>query len=84
MPELINANTFVIGQYQLVHIGPVDNLSPAIGTASGETLSVAPVEVAEYPVVHREPLWLAERALMARCLCDGVGMVSTGQIPRAT
>lgn len=56
-------------------ICPVDNLPPAIGAASGDTLNVAPVEVTEYPVVQLEPLWLAERVLMARRLFNGVNMV---------
>lgn len=63
-------------------ICPVGNLPPAIGAASGDTLNVAPVEVTEYPVVQLEPLWLADGALMARHLFDGVSMVSIGQIPR--
>ena len=45
------------------------------------TLYGAPVEVAEYPGVHVEPPQLAEEKEPLSCsLCDGVGVVSPGQV----
>ena len=46
-----------------------------------DTLYGAPVEVAEYPGVHVEPLQPAEEEEpLSRRLCDGVGVVSPGQV----
>ena len=45
------------------------------------TLYGAPVEVAEYPGVHVEPPQPAEeKELLSSRLCDGVGVVSPGQV----
>ncbi len=46
-----------------------------------DPLCGAPVEGAEYPGVHVEPPQPAEEEdLLSGCLCDGVGVVSPGQV----
>ncbi len=54
---------------------------PGGDAASQDTLYGAPVEVAVYPDVHVDPFQPSEEdEPLSCCLCDGVGVVSTGQV----
>lgn len=62
----------------------VEGSATAIEGADGASLDTANgefVDVAEYPGVPDEPLHPAEEEEpLSHCLCDGVGVVSPGQV----